>query len=47
MAYVPQYTITPTLLTLVEQVAALRECIQSTLVDVAWIPALEQEQGTA
>ena len=46
MAYVPQFTITPTLLTEVEQVAALRERIQSAVVDLAWIPALQKDTRT-
>lgn len=43
MAYVPQFTITPALLAEVEQVAVLRERIQSAAVDLAWIPALQKE----
>ncbi|MBI3862475.1 MAG: Fic family protein [Planctomycetia bacterium] len=43
MAYVPQFTITPALLTQVEQIAVLREQIQSALVDVAWVPALQKD----
>jgi Fic family protein len=46
VAYVPQFTITPALLSQVEQVAALRQRIQSALVDVAWIPALQKDTRT-
>jgi Fic family protein len=41
MAYNPQFTITALLLSEVEQVAALRQRIQSAAVDLAWIPALQ------
>ncbi len=43
MTYIPRFTITPRLLTSVEQVAALRERIQSAVVDLAWIPALQKD----
>src|SRR3972149_3055259 len=46
MAYVPQFTITPTLLAEVEQVAALRERILSAVVDLAWISALQKDTRT-
>ncbi len=46
MAYVPLFSITPTLLTEVEQVAALRERIQNAVVDLAWIPALQKDTRT-
>lgn len=46
MAYVPLFTITPALLTEVEQVAALRERIQNAVVDLAWIPALQKDTRT-
>ena len=46
MAYIPQFTITPLLLSEVEQVAALRERIQSAVVDLAWIPALQKDTRT-
>lgn len=46
MAYVPLFTITPSLLTEVEQVAALRERIQNAVVDLAWIPALQKDTRT-
>lgn len=38
--------ISPQLLTEVEQVAALRERIQSAVVDLAWIPALRKDTRT-
>ena len=46
MAYVPQFTITPRLLSLVEQVAVLRERIQGAAVELSWIPALQKDTRT-
>ena len=46
MGYTPHFTITPCLLSRVEQVAALRERIQSALVQVSWIPALQKDART-
>lgn len=46
MAYAPSFTISPTLLAEVEQVAALRERIQSAVVDLPWIPALQKDTRT-
>ncbi len=46
MAYVPQFTIAPSLLVEVEQIAALRERIQNAVVDLAWIPALQKDTRT-
>jgi len=43
MAYEPQFTITPVLLSEVEQAAALRERIQGAALDLAWIPALQKD----
>lgn len=43
MAFVPHFTITPRLLAEVERVAVLRERIQSAVVDMAWIPALQKD----
>lgn len=43
MAYVPQFTVTPLLLSEAEQIAGLRERIQSAAVNVAWIPALQKD----
>ena len=46
MPYVPSFTITPALLSLVEQVAALRERIQARLVELPWVPALQKDTRT-
>ncbi len=46
MSYQPQFTITPSLLTQVEQIAALRERIQAATVQVPWIPALQKDTRT-
>ena len=46
MTYMPQFTITPGLLAEAEQVAVLRERIQSAVVDFAWIPALQKDTRT-
>ena len=46
MPYEPQFSITPQLLTLVEQAAALRERIQSAAVALSWIPALQKDTRT-
>lgn len=43
MAYEPRFTITPLLLSHVEQAAALRERISSVALDLAWIPALQKD----
>ena len=43
MAYEPQFTITPELLSLVEEVAALRERILGSTVELSWIPALQKD----
>ena len=42
----PQFSITPRLLSLVEQTAALRERIQSAAVELSWIPALQKDTRT-
>jgi Fic family protein len=44
--YEPQFSITPRLLSLVEQTAALRERIQSAAVELSWIPALQKDTRT-
>jgi Fic family protein len=41
--YIPHFTITPRLLSLVETIAALRERIQGAAVEAAWIPALQKD----
>ena len=46
MAYEPQFTISARLLSLVEQIAVLRERIQSAAVSVSWIPALQKDTRT-
>ena len=46
MPYEPQFSITPQLLTLVEQTSALRERIQSAAVELSWIPALQKDTRT-
>jgi Fic family protein len=43
MPFQPRFTITPGLLTQVEQVAVLRERILSAAVQVPWIPALQKD----
>lgn len=43
MIYQPQFAITPKLLALVEEIAALRERIAGAAVDVSWIPALQKD----
>lgn len=46
MAYAPQFTIRPRLLTLVEMIAALRERILGAAVELSWIPALQKDTRT-
>jgi Fic family protein len=43
MAYEPRFTIRARLLSLVEEVAALRERVQGAAVEVPWIPALQKD----
>jgi cell filamentation protein, protein adenylyltransferase len=43
VSFKPEYTITPALLSQVEQVAALRERILAAAVQVPWIPALQKD----
>ena len=46
MSYIPQYTITPRLLSLVEVIATLRERIQGATIELSWIPALQKDTRT-
>jgi Fic family protein len=46
VAYVPEFSISPRLLSLVEQVAALRQRIQGAAVELSWIPALQKDTRT-
>ena len=43
MSYEPQFNISPRLLSLVEEVAALRERIQGAAIGLEWIPALQKD----
>ena len=43
MVYRPPFTITPQLLTKIEEIAALRERILAATVHVSWIPALQKD----
>ena len=43
MSYEPQFIITPRLLSLVEEVSALRERVQGATVELAWVPALQRD----
>ena len=46
MSYVPQYTISARLLSLVEEIASLRERIQGASIELSWIPALQKDTRT-
>ena len=46
MSYEPIFSISPTLLTRVEEIASLRERIQSSTVELTWIPALQKDTRT-
>jgi Fic family protein len=46
VAFEPRFTISLRLLSLVEQVAALRERIQGAAVELSWIPALQKDTRT-
>jgi Fic family protein len=46
MAYEPQFSIRPHLLSLVEQISALRERIQGAAVELSWVPALQKDTRT-
>jgi Fic family protein len=43
MSYQPKFTITPRLLALVQDIAALRERIAGATIEVPWIPALQKD----
>src|SRR5689334_9083435 len=43
MAYRPRFTISPLLLSHIEQITGLREKILAATVQVAWIPALQMD----
>ena len=43
MNYKPQFSITPILVNRIEQIATLRERIQSATVNVAWIPSMQMD----
>ena len=43
MGFVPAYVISPKLLSIIEQIAALRERIQSAAIELAWVPALQRD----
>ena len=43
MSYQPQFTITPRLLSRIEEIASLREKILAATVQVPWIPALQKD----
>jgi Fic family protein len=46
MAFQPQFTISPRLLSLVEKAAALRQQIQGAAIELSWIPALQKDTRT-
>lgn len=46
MGYEPTFTITPALLGMVEEIAALRQRIQDASVQLDWIPALQKDART-
>jgi Fic family protein len=46
MVYEPHFTISPRLLSRVEQIAGLRERIQGAAVELSWIPALQKDTRT-
>jgi Fic family protein len=46
MAYQPQFSISPALLSLVEEITALRERILGASVGLSWIPALQKDTRT-
>ncbi len=46
MSYEPHFSITPSLLSQVEKVAALRERILAASIELSWIPALQKDTRT-
>ena len=46
MAYEPRFIISPLLLSVVEEIAALRERIQGAAVGLSWIPAMQKDSRT-
>jgi Fic family protein len=46
MAYEPRFIITPELLGMVEEIAALRERILGAAVELSWVPALQKDTRT-
>ena len=46
MSYEPQFTISPNLLTTVEEIARLRQRIDDASIEVPWIPALQKDTRT-
>lgn len=46
MTYEPRFTVTPDLLAVIEQIAALRQRIRDASVELAWIPALQKDART-
>src|SRR3989338_1805969 len=43
MAYQPRFTVTPQLLSIVEDIAVARAKIQAATIQVSWVPALQRE----
>lgn len=46
MTYLPEFTITASLLDTVERIAQLRQRIQDATVELAWVPALQKDTRT-
>jgi Fic family protein len=46
MRYEPIFSITPALLTKVEEIARLRERLQSSSIELSWVPALQKDTRT-
>ena len=46
MSYEPIFSITPALLARVEEIASLRERIQSSTIELTWVPALQKDTRT-